>query len=80
MDLCLSHNSLPLYALSFLLLFFFLFFLSSEDFAHPCPRAAAVSGVRTWLRFGFNKAMSHAGLLPPHSGVFAPTCVRLDLL
>lgn len=77
MDLCFSHNSLPLYSLSFLLPFFF---LSSEDFPHSCPRDAAMSGVRTWLQFGFSKAMSHAGLLPPHSGVFAPTCVRLDLL
>lgn len=31
----------------------------------PRPKDTAVSGVRTWLWFGFSKAMSRAGLLSP---------------
>lgn len=42
-----------------------------------------VSSVKTWLWFGFRKAMSHAGLFPSSgllSGLFALTRVLLGLL
>lgn len=83
MDLCFSHNSLKTTIFTrsrFSVVVFLFFFLSSEDFHHRCARDAAAAGVRTWLPFGFSEQMSRAGLLPPRSGVFAPTRVGLDLL
>lgn len=79
MDLCFSHNSPKT------TIFTRSLSLSYEDFfLPPCPKDTAVSGVKTWLWFGFSKAMSRAGLLFPHSGllsgVVALTCVRLGLL
>lgn len=86
MDLCFSHNSLKstifiqpqLFVV--VVMFCFVFFYFVRIFPLPCPRDAAASGVRTWPRLGFSEAMSRAGLLPPRSGAFAPTCVGLDLL
>lgn len=78
MDLCFSHNSpkTTIFTRSLSLSYFF--------FSPPHPKDTAVSGVKTWLWFGFSKAMSRAGLLSPRSGllsgVAALTCVRLGLL
>ena len=61
-----------------------LFFLPLSLFSLLSPKDTAVSGAETWLWFGFSKAMGHAGLFFPHSGllsgVFALTCVQLGLL
>lgn len=85
MDLCFSHNSLKSTIfirsqLFVVVVFCFLFFYLAGIFPSPVPETRLCRAVRTWPRFGFSEAMSHAGLLPPRSGAFAPTCVGLDLL
>lgn len=83
MDLCFSHNSLKttIFIRSGIFLVVIFLFSSKDVFFLPTPvPASAVSDIRTWPRFGFSEAMSRAGLLPSHSGIFAPTRVGLDLL
>lgn len=63
--------------------YFFKTTLFSPPF-HLSPKDTSVSGVQTFLWFGFSKPMGHASLFFSHSGllsgVFALTCVQLGLL
>lgn len=62
---------LPIFLTSYIYFFHYfhtLFFLCLSLFSpsfHLSPKDTSVSGVQTWLWFGFSKAMGHAGLFFP---------------